>query len=57
MTKAKEVNTKLKKEGDFIPPDGGWGWMIVIAAGFSNVSRFYSVLPYLSCVSTLINEY
>lgn len=23
---------------DFVPPDGGWGWMIVVACGFSNVS-------------------
>ena len=38
--KKKEVTSKLRKEGDFIPPDGGWGWMIVVAAGFSNVSPF-----------------
>lgn len=22
---------------DFIPPDGGWGWLILFACGFSNV--------------------
>lgn len=44
MKKAKQVNTKLKKEGEFIPPDGGWGWMIVIAAGFSNVSHLDIIL-------------
>lgn len=38
MAKSKVIKSKVKKEGEFIPPDGGWGWMIVVAAGFSNVS-------------------
>uniref|UniRef100_A0A1E1WP46 Major facilitator superfamily (MFS) profile domain-containing protein n=2 Tax=Pectinophora gossypiella TaxID=13191 RepID=A0A1E1WP46_PECGO len=38
MAKKKEIKTMIRKEGDFIPPDGGWGWMIVIAAGFSNLA-------------------
>ncbi|XP_066147298.1 monocarboxylate transporter 9 isoform X3 [Euwallacea fornicatus] len=25
---------------DFTPPDGGWGWLIVFACGFSNLSTF-----------------
>ncbi|XP_017773389.1 PREDICTED: monocarboxylate transporter 9-like [Nicrophorus vespilloides] len=25
---------------DFAPPDGGWGWLIVLACGFSNLSTF-----------------
>ncbi|XP_030745819.1 uncharacterized protein LOC115874715 [Sitophilus oryzae] len=25
---------------DFVPPDGGWGWLIVLACGFSNLSTF-----------------
>ncbi|XP_068628093.1 uncharacterized protein [Battus philenor] len=38
MVKSKnESKSKVKKDGDFIPPDGGWGWMIVLAAGFSNL--------------------
>lgn len=39
MAKSKEMKSKVKMEGEFIPPDGGWGWMIIIAAGFSNVSK------------------
>lgn len=38
MVKSKQIKLKVKKDGDFIPPDGGWGWMIIFAAGFSNVS-------------------
>lgn len=41
MAKAKEIKSRLKKEGEFIPPDGGWGWMIILAAGLSNVSFIF----------------
>lgn len=44
MVKPKnELKSKVKKDGEFIPPDGGWGWMIVFAAGFSNVSYLHLV--------------
>ena len=36
--KKNEAKSKLNKD-NFIPPDGGWGWIIVLAAGFSNVSK------------------
>ncbi|XP_052738138.1 uncharacterized protein LOC112045998 [Bicyclus anynana] len=48
----KAVNTKVKKDEDFIPPDGGWGWMIVIAAGFSNLST----LPMLQQFGLLFRD-
>lgn len=31
----KQINLGI----DFVPPDGGFGWLVVIAAGASNVSR------------------
>lgn len=41
---------KPNSNGEFIPPDGGWGWVIVLAAGCSNVCfRFHVV-----CRSELI---
>ncbi|KAH9641901.1 hypothetical protein HF086_011651 [Spodoptera exigua] len=52
MTKAKQVKSKLKKEGEFVPPDGGWGWMIVVAAGFSNLSA----LPILQQFGLLFRD-
>ncbi|VVC91672.1 unnamed protein product [Leptidea sinapis] len=42
----------MKKDGDFIPPDGGWGWMIIFAAGFSNLSA----LPMLQQFGLLFRE-
>ncbi|CAH2237234.1 jg11204 [Pararge aegeria aegeria] len=48
----KTIDTKEKKDEDFIPPDGGWGWMIVIAAGFSNLST----LPMLQQFGLLFRD-
>lgn len=41
-----QATTKPKKKRrdksdlgpDFVAPDGGWGWVVCLAAGFSNVS-------------------
>lgn len=44
--KAVKIHTTAPKrrrlrvgDPDFMPPDGGWGWLIVFACGFSNVSH------------------
>lgn len=37
---------------DFIAPDGGWGWAILIAAGCSNVSQNLTFIPNLMRRST-----
>lgn len=42
--KAKSTN-KCDLGADFIAPDGGWGWIVVIAAGCSNVC--FSLQMYL----------
>lgn len=43
-SKIKEKKPVKPKLGTgFIPPDGGWGWMVVLAAGCSNVS--FHVVP------------
>lgn len=28
---------------DFVAPDGGWGWVVCVAAGFSNVSMIMTM--------------
>lgn len=33
---------------DFVAPDGGWGWVVCIAAGFSNVLLYYDFRKLLS---------
>ncbi|XP_078032966.1 uncharacterized protein LOC144467860 [Augochlora pura] len=49
---------KEKKEDDqdpdenFDPPDGGWGWIIVIAAGFSN----FCILPMLQSFGLIFRD-
>lgn len=36
----RKTEVKPKTASDFIPPDGGWGWMVVLAAGCSNLCTF-----------------
>ncbi|XP_047517559.1 uncharacterized protein LOC125057737 isoform X2 [Pieris napi] len=50
--KSKRSEDRKVKESEFIPPDGGWGWMIIFAAGFSNLSA----LPILQQFGLLFRE-
>lgn len=34
-------NPKTMKVVKLVPPDGGWGWMVLIGAATSNVSIHY----------------
>lgn len=44
FTEQKPKRRRLRVgDSDFRPPDGGWGWLVVLACGFSNVS-FYIYL-------------
>ncbi|XP_048517261.1 uncharacterized protein LOC109533592 isoform X2 [Dendroctonus ponderosae] len=41
ITRNKPKRRRLRVgDPDFAPPDGGWGWLIVFACGFSNLSTF-----------------
>ena len=39
-TKPKKPKRRDKSDlgSDFVAPDGGWGWVVCVAAGISNVS-------------------
>lgn len=41
--KKKKRKNRSQLGPNFVPPDGGWGWVVAIAAGFSNV-RFSKCL-------------
>lgn len=34
------VPSKVQKVTKLVPPDGGWGWMVLIGTALSNVSIF-----------------
>lgn len=41
--KTKKSTNKCDLGADFVAPDGGWGWLVVIAAGCSNVCYKYKL--------------
>ncbi|KAJ8940408.1 hypothetical protein NQ318_009337, partial [Aromia moschata] len=56
------INEKPKRrrlrvgDPDFRPPDGGWGWFIVFACGFSNVERHNLVFDYNSTIVEVLRK-
>lgn len=45
-TKPKKPKRRDKSDlgPDFVAPDGGWGWVVCLAAGFSNVSDYQQTI-------------
>lgn len=41
-------NKRKVMDVNFIAPDGGWGWFVVVAAGCSNVSEMRVIVVLLS---------
>lgn len=46
--KTKQRRNKSNLGPNFIAPDGGWGWLVAIAAGCSNVMLIYSNFNYVT---------
>lgn len=32
---------KVQTRKKLVPPDGGWGWMVLLGTGMSNVSKIF----------------
>lgn len=56
--KHKPQNRNPNFDAGFIAPDGGWGWLVVVAAGCSNVSsnRYTNISSSLYNKNTLIKQ-
>lgn len=52
-TKPKKPKRRDKSDlgPDFVAPDGGWGWVICLAAGLNNVSVIICQPTMLSCIN------
>lgn len=39
-----DVQPRTEKIIKLLPPDGGWGWMVLLGTGLSNVSNDLQIL-------------
>lgn len=55
-TRKKVRRNKCDLGPNFVAPDGGWGWLVVFAAGISNVS-YYTTYIYIQDRARYHNYY